>query len=197
MTSSAAVCVTSLRSVCANNSRKSWGVVGLFTALAVAVILLFGSVAFAHSGLGAASPGPGAVVGGKITTIQLRYNSTVTDPAGSVIDPNGETVGSTFTQDSNLRVIVSLDDPLSVPDQYAVRHITTDVQDNDRIEAAYLFTYDPAAAPPQLEIIAGDDGFPWVWVIVGVGVTAIAVFAGRLATSMQRARGSAPAGLRV
>ncbi|MGK0479874.1 MAG: ABC-type Co2+ transport system permease subunit, partial [Ilumatobacter sp.] len=67
MTSSAAVCVTSLRSVCANKSRKSWGVVGLFTALAVAVILLFGSVAFAHSGLGAASPGPGAVVGGKIT----------------------------------------------------------------------------------------------------------------------------------
>ena len=162
-------------------------------ALATAVMLLFGSVTFAHSGLGAASPGPGAVVGGEITTIQLRYNSTMTDPDGSVTDPNGEIVGSTFTQDGNLRVIVSLDAPLSAPGQYTVRHISTDVEDNDRIEAAYLFTYDPIAPPPQLEIIAGDDGFPWIWVIGGIGGIVIAVFAWRLATSLQRARGSASA----
>jgi methionine-rich copper-binding protein CopC len=162
-------------------------------ALATAVMLLFGSVTFAHSGLGAASPGPGAVVGGEITTIQLRYNSTMTDPDGSVTDPNGDIVRSTFTQDGNLKVIVSLDAPLSVPGQYAVRHITTDVEDNDRVEAAYLFTYDPTAPPPQLEIVAGDDGFPWIRAIVGVGGIVIAVFAWRLATSVQRARGSAPA----
>ena len=185
--------VISLRSVCANKSRNGWGAVGLFTALAAAVMLLFGSVAFAHSGLGAASPGPGAVVGGEITTIQLRYNSTMTDPDGSVTDPNGEIVDTTFTQDGNLRVIVSLDAPLSAPGQYTVRHISTDVEDNDRIEAAYLFTYDPIAPPPQLEIIAGDDGFPWVWVIVGVGGIVIAVLSWRLATSVQRSRGSAPA----
>jgi methionine-rich copper-binding protein CopC len=185
--------VISLRSVCANKSRKGWGAVGLFSALAAAVMLLFGSVAFAHSGLGAASPGPGAVVGGEITTIQLRYNGTVTDPDGSITDPTGEIVGSTFTQAGNLRVIVSLDAPLSVPGQYAVRHITTDVEDNDRVEAAYLFTYDPTARPPQLKIIADDDGFPWVWVIVGVGGIVIAVLAWRLAASVQRSRGSAPA----
>jgi methionine-rich copper-binding protein CopC len=185
--------VISLRSVCANKSRNGWGAVGLFAALAAAVMLLFGSVAFAHSGLGAASPGPGAVVGGEITTIQLRYNGTVTDPDGSVTDPNGEIVDTTFTQNGNLRVTVSLDAPLSAPGQYAVRHITTDVEDNDRIEAAYLFTYDPIAPPPQLEIIAGDGGFVWVWVIVGGGGIVIAVLAWRLATSVQRARGNAPA----
>jgi len=179
--------------MCANKSRKGWTSVGLFAALATAITLLFGSVAFAHSGLGAASPGPGAVVGGEITTIQLRYNRTMTDPDGSVTDPNGEIVGSTFTQDGNLRVIVSLDAPLSVPGQYAVRHISTDVEDDDRVEAAYLFTFDPTAPPPQLEIIADDDGFPWVWVIVGVGGLVIAVLTWRLATSMQRARDSAPA----
>jgi methionine-rich copper-binding protein CopC len=175
-----------------NQSRERWGAVGLVAALATAMTLLFSSVAFAHSGLGAASPGPGAVVGGEITTIQLRYASTITDPDGSVTDPNGEVVGSTFTQDGNLRVIASLDAPLSVPGQYAVRHISTDVEDNDRIAAAYLFTYDPTAPPPQLELIADDDGFAWVWVIGGVGGVAIAVLSWRLATSMQRARASTP-----
>jgi methionine-rich copper-binding protein CopC len=193
MTSRAAVCLIFLCSVCANKSRNGWRLVGRVMALATAVMLLFGSVTFAHSGLGAASPGPGAVVGGEITTIQLRYNSTMTDPDGSVTDPNGDIVRSTFTQDGNLKVIVSLDAPLSVPGQYAVRHITTDVEDNDRVEAAYLFTYDPTAPPPQLEIVAGDDGFPWIRAIVGVGGIVIAVFAWRLATSVQRARGSAPA----
>ena len=193
MTFAAAVRVISLRRGHASRSREGWGVVGLFAALATAVALLFGSVAFAHSGLGAASPGPGAVVGGEITTIQLRYTSTIADPDGSVTDPNGEIVGSTFTQDSNLKVIVSLDAPLSVTGQYAVRHISTDVEDDDRIEAAYLFTYDPTAPPPRLEIIADDDGFPWVWVIVGVGGGVIAVLGWRLTTSMKRAGDSAPA----
>lgn len=177
----------------ANKSREGWASIGLFAALTAAVTLLFGSVAFAHSGLGAASPGPGAVVGGEITTIQLRYNRTMTDPDGSVTDPNGEIVGTTFTQDGSLKVIVSLGAPLSLPGQYAVRHISTDVEDDDRVEAAYLFTYDPTAPPPQLEIILSSDGFPWVWVIVGVGGVVIAVLAWRLAASMQRARDSAPA----
>jgi methionine-rich copper-binding protein CopC len=193
MTFAAADYMASSRGRFTNRLRDGWRSVGLLAALATAITLLFGSVAFAHSGLGAASPGPGAVVGGEITTIQLRYASTITDPDGSVTDPNGEIVGSTFTQDGNLKVIVSLDAPLSVAGQYAVRHISTDVEDGDRVAAAYLFTYDPAAPPPQLEIIPDDEGFPWVWVIVGVGGGVIAVVAWRLAASLERARGSTPA----
>lgn len=187
MTSSAEYCAPSVR--CRRAERlRGGGAAGLFAVLATVLTLLFGSVAFAHSGLGAASPGPGAVVGGEITTIQLRYASTIADPDGSVTDPNGEIVGSTFTQDGNLKVTVSLDAPLSVPGQYALRHISTDVEDNDRVAAAYLFTYDPGAPPPQLEIIPDVDGFPWVWVIVGVGGLVIAVLAWRLVMSMKRAR---------
>ena len=113
----------------------------------------FATTAFAHSGLGAASPAPGSRVGGTITEIQLRYSSTVADVDGSVTDPDGNIVESEWVQDGNLRVTVMLAEPLSTPGQYAVRHISTDVEDNDRVEAAYLFTYDPAAPPPQLEII--------------------------------------------
>ena len=195
MTSAAAAAegLIFLRGRRANRARRGWGAVGLFTALATAITLLFGSVALAHSGLGAASPGPGAVVGGEITTIQLRYNSKIADPDGSVTDPNGEILGSTFTQEGNLKVIVSLDAPLSVAGQYAVRHISTDAEDGDRIEAAYLFTYDSAAPPPLLKIISDDGGFPWVWVIVGIGGGVIGVLAWRLATSMKRSRDSARA----
>jgi methionine-rich copper-binding protein CopC len=193
MTFAAADYTASLRCRHANRSRDGWRSGGLLAALATAVTLLFGSVAFAHSGLGAASPGPGAVVGGEITTIQLRYASTITDPDGSVTDPNGKIMGSTFIQDGNLKVTVSLDTPLSVAGQYAVRHISTDVEDDDRVAAAYLFTYDPTAPPPQLEIIPDDEGLPWVWIIAGVGSGVIAVVVWRLAASLKRARGSAPA----
>ena len=145
------------------------------------------TTAFAHSGLGAASPAPGSRVGGTITEIQLRYSSTVADVDGSITDPNGRIVESEWVQDSNLRVAVMLAEPLSTPGQYAVRHISTDVEDNDRVEAAYLFTYDPAAPTPQLEIIPEDDGFPWIWVLIGTGGVVILLLAWQLYRSMRRA----------
>ena len=83
-----------------------------------------------------------------------------------------------------------LAEPLSTPGQYAVRHISTDVEDNDRVEAAYLFTYDPAAPTPQLEIIPEDDGFPWIWVLIGTGGVVIVLLAWQLYRSMRRARQS-------
>jgi methionine-rich copper-binding protein CopC len=153
----------------------------------------FATTAFAHSGLGAASPAPGSRVGGEITEMQLRYSSTVVDVDGSVTDPDGNVVESEWVQDGNLRVAVTLTEPLSIPGQYAVRHISTDVEDGDRVEAAYLFTYDPAAPPPQLEIIPEDDGFPWIWVVIGVGGVVIALLAWQLYRSMQRARLAEPA----
>ena len=144
----------------------------------------------AHSGLGAASPAPGSRVGGEITEIQLRYASTVADVDGSVTDPNGDIVDSEWVQDGNLRVTVTLAEALSIPGEYAVRHISTDVDDGDRVEAAYLFTFDPTAPPPRLEIIPDDEGFAWIWVIIGVGAIVIGVLTWRLARSLRSARQS-------
>lgn len=166
--------------------------------IAAAITLLIaasilGGTALAHSGLGAASPAPGSRVGGEITEIQLRYSSTVADVDGSITDPNENIVESEWVQNGNLRVEVSLAEPLSVPGEYTVRHISTDVEDGDRVEAAYLFSYDPAAPPPQLEIIPDDDEFPLIWVILGVGATVIGVLAWQLSRSLKRARRTAPA----
>jgi methionine-rich copper-binding protein CopC len=156
--------------------------------VAVAATLGISSAAFAHSGLGAASPAPGSRVGGDITEIQLRYNRTVSDVSGSVTDPNGDELDTEFVQDGNLRVTIVLDAALSIPGEYAVRHISTDVADDDTIEAAYLFTYDPTAPPPTLEIVPDSGGFPWVWVILLGGLVVIAVLAWRLRRSLQQSR---------
>ncbi len=128
------------------------------------------------------------MVGGEITEFQLRYNRTVADVEGSVTDPDGNIVESTWVQDGNLRITVTLAEPLSIPGEHAVRHTTTDVDDGDRVTAAYLFTYDPAAPPPQLEIVPDDSGFPWVLVVVGVGVVVIGLLAWQLYGSARRAR---------
>ena len=69
---------------------------------------------------------------------------------------------------------------------------TNSIEDGDRVEAAYLFTFDPLAAPPQLEIIADDEGFPWIWVVLGVGVVAIGALGWQLSRSVKRARPKAP-----
>lgn len=161
----------------------------LMAALTAALaVFAIGGIVLAHSGLGAASPSAGSIVGGEITELQLRFNSTVADVEGSVTDPNGDIVESAWVQDGNLRVVVTLAEPLAVPGEYAVRHTTTDVQDNDRIQAAYLFTFDPTAAPPQLEIISDDAGFPWIWVVLGVGVIVIGALGWQLSRSLKRAR---------
>ena len=165
--------------------------IGVAVATWLAVFAI-GSTVLAHSGLGAASPSPGSVVGGEITEFQLRYNNTVADVEGSVTDPDGNIVESDWVQDGNLRVAVMLAEPLTTPGEYAVRHATTDVEDGDRVEAAYLFTFDPTAAPPQLEIIPDDDGFPWIWVVAGVGAIVIGALGWQLARSLKRVRPKAP-----
>lgn len=148
-------------------------------------------VVSAHAGLGAASPAPGAIVGGEITEIQLRYASAVVDVTGSVTDPNGEVVATEFVQDTSLAITIRLAAPLDVPGEYAVRHTSTSVDDGDRVAAAYLFTYDPTAPPPQLEILDldGDDGRSvWVWVAVAVSALVIGVLGWRLFRSMRALR---------
>ena len=167
-------------------TRRVGVLVGL---LAVSVFLPWSSAA-AHSGLAAASPGPGAIVGGEIDEIELWYNSAVTDITASVTAPDGTMLDGTLVQVSDLRMTFELDEPLSVTGEYAVRHGTTGIEDGDRLDAAYLFTYDPDAPPPVLDLLAPDDeGTPsWVWVIVGVGIVLIAVLAWRLRSSIKRIR---------
>ena len=94
--------------------------VALVAAIATIAVAAAG-VASAHSGLGAASPAPGSTVGGEITEIQLRYSSAVDDPDGSVVDPTGEPIGTTWVQETSLAVRVLLAAPLSTPGEYTVR----------------------------------------------------------------------------
>jgi methionine-rich copper-binding protein CopC len=164
--------------------------------LGFALALAFGArtVVSAHSGLGAASPAPGSTVGGQITEVELRYASSVSDVGGAITGPSGATVGAEFIQESVLAVRIALAAPLSEPGEYTVRHISTSVEDGDRVEAAYLFTYDPDAPPPQLEVLDTDDGGTgvWVWIVLAVGLLVIALLAWRLVSAARYVRASPP-----
>ncbi|NND76339.1 MAG: hypothetical protein HKN44_15180 [Ilumatobacter sp.] len=164
--------------------------------VALAAMITCAGVAAAHAGLGAASPAPGATVGGEITEIQLRYASTVVDVTGSVTDPAGAVIDTEFVQTSALAVTIELASPLDVPGEHAVRHSSTSVDDGDRVDAAYLFTYDPAAPPPQLEILEPDDGgvSPWVGVVLALGLVGIGVLVVRLVRSLWRLRAARSSG---
>ena len=163
-----------------------------FVAFLLTMLLSWSPVA-AHSGLAAASPGPGAIVGGDITEIELWYNSAITDITASVTAPDGTALDGTLVQVSELRMTFELDEPLSIAGEYAVRHGTTGIEDGDRIDAAYLFTYDPDAPPPVLDVLPVDDEGTgvWVWILIGVGVAVIVVLAWRLLSSIRRARDTA------
>lgn len=179
--------------VCSGRPPALWLRRATMALAALLSVFAIGSTVLAHSGLGAASPAPGSIVGGEIIEFQLRYNSTVADVEGSVTDPDGNIVESEWVQDGNLRITVSLAEPLSVPGEHAVRHTSTDVGDGDRVEAAYLFTFDPSAPPPQLEIIPDNNDFPWIWIVFGAGAVVIGALGWQLARSLKRARQQAPA----
>lgn len=146
--------------------------------------------ALAHSGLAAASPGPGARVGGEITEIRLFYGDIITEISGSVSLFEGDEVESEFVLESTVEATIRLAEPLSEPGQYAVRHEYVSV-DGHEIEAAYLFTYDPSAPPPQLTFVeeGDDEGLAWwAWTIIGVAAAVIIVLTVRLVLAIRRAR---------
>lgn len=160
----------------------------LLLATVAAISVCLAGTAAAHSGLGAASPAPGATVGGEVAEIQLRYSSSVSDVEGSVTDPDGQTLETVVTQESVLAVRIALAEPLTVPGEYTVRHVSTSDDDGDRVEAAYLFTFDPSAPPPQLEILDVDDEGTsiWVWIVLSAGLVVIGVLAWRVVRAAKR-----------
>jgi methionine-rich copper-binding protein CopC len=142
------------------------------------------SVAMAHSTLIAASPGPGAVVGGSITTITLQFANEVVEFKGRVTRPDGTDVDSTVEILNPTRATITLVAPLGEPGEYAVRHATRS-RDTDLVEAAFLFTYDPNAAPPVFLQIPSDNSRPWfVWAIGIGGAAVVAVLTLRLIRSI-------------
>lgn len=159
-----------------------------------AVLIIDVSALVAHSGLAAASPAPGATVGGTVDTIELRYGSAVSDVSGSLTSQvNGTDIPLTVLQNSELSITFVLERPLDEVGEYAVRHSVLS-DDGDRVDAAYLFSYDPEAPPPRLEILVLDefdeDGSlrPWQWILIAGSVAVVAVLAWRLARAMARLR---------
>ncbi len=157
----------------------------------LAAVLASPAPAQAHSGLAAASPGPGAVVGGEITEIQLFYGDIITEISGSVTDPEGRELDTDFNMLNEIEVTVELAEPLSTPGEYAVRHTVLSI-DGDVVEAAYLFTYEPTAPPPQFIFLPESDEESdggrsvWFWILLGGGSAIIAVLAARLLVSIRR-----------
>ncbi len=154
--------------------------------LFVGVVLAGSSTVFAHSGLAAASPGPGSTVGGRIDEIQLYYGDFIAAIDGSVTAPDGTVLDTTFAMTSDIAATINLGSRLDTPGEYAVRHNVTSI-DGDRVEAAYLFTYDPTAPAPQLVFNDDDRSRPLaLWLVAGTGGAVIAVLATRLAISLRR-----------
>lgn len=161
---------------------------------AIAALLGLGTVAHAHSGLAAASPGPGATVGGDITEIQMFYGDIIVTFEATVTSPSGTEIDVSTEMLSDIQGLITLAAPLSEEGEYAVRHTITSI-DTDVVESAYLFSYQAASPAPQVIFLPEEEeGSPWiVWAAVGVGAVAIAVLAWRLIASIRRGRSAAAA----
>lgn len=159
------------------------------------VLAAIPSSAYAHSGLAAASPGPGVVVGGTIDLVRLFYSEPITEIEASVTSPSGERLAAEVVLVSEIEATIELAAPLDEPGEYAVRHEVL-ADDGDRVAAAYLFTFDPDAPPPVLEIVPEDaDGGPPRWVtfaVLGAGVAVIAILAWRLVVARRNSSPSPP-----
>lgn len=159
---------------------------------AITALLGLSAVARAHSGLAAASPGPGVTVGGDITEIQMFYGDFIVTFDATVTSPSGVEVGVTAEMLSDIQGLITLDEPLAEEGEYAVRHTITSI-DTDVVEAAYLFTYDADAPAPQLIFLPEEEEgtSPVVWVVVVVGALVIGVLAWQLIVSLRRRSASA------
>lgn len=158
-------------------------------ASSIAALFVGLGVAWAHSGLAAASPGPGAIVGGEIDRIEIFYGDIITAFDGTItLQTTGETLPSTSELTSDIAGTIFLDQPLSENGEYAVRHTITSL-DSDVVEATYLFTFETSAAPPQFVFVEEEEentSPPVLWIVLGVGLVVIAVLSLRLIVALRR-----------
>ncbi len=161
------------------------------TAVVAAASIVGARTVWAHSGLAAASPGPGAVVGGQIDVVQLFYGDIILDFDATLTSPSGEVLAAQPVMLSEITAELRLDEPLSEPGEYALRHTIVSF-DSDVVEAAYLFTFAPEADPPILVFIEEDEAGGglawWAWAIIGVVASIVVVLGVRLVLSIRRAR---------
>lgn len=174
-----------------------WAVVGLVVALSAAAFAA-APTAWAHSGLAAASPGPGETVGGDVDLVQLFYGDLIVEFDATITrQADGAVLDAEAVMTSEITGELRLAAPLTEPGEYAVRHTVLSI-DDDVVEAAYLFSYEPSAPSPILVFLPDEEGAHddggwawWVWALLGVGLVVIVVLAVRLVLSVRRARDAA------
>ena len=163
----------------------------LRSAIALAVVAFLpvaGCSGEEQGGLEGASPGPDAVVGGEVVEIVLFYDDIIVAVDGSVTGPDGTELAAEYLIDTDIRAVVELDEPLSAPGQYEVRHVV-DAVDGDRVEERFSFTFEPDAPAPQLVFPPEESGWPWLlWLIGVIGLVVIGVAGWQLLRSMARLR---------
>lgn len=124
----------------------------------VAAALLLGTVllgtlvgpAGAHTEIRESSPGPDAVVGGRVGEIQLAFWSRLL-PTGpneiSVAGPDGEAVANAGEPRLGASILAQPIVPLVVEGTYQVRYLVT-AEDGEVVQSQYSFTFDKEAAAP-------------------------------------------------
>jgi methionine-rich copper-binding protein CopC len=138
------------------------------------VCVLGAGPAGAHSGLVAASPEPGAQVGGRVTRIELVFDAGVSNPQVTLTAPGEVDVEGTVTQVAPDRLSFEMG-PLRVEGEYIVRYGFASA-DGDLTESAFAFTYRAAAPEPgpitRPEPPAGDRQTNWAVPIILLVVAA-------------------------
>ena len=129
-----------------------------------------------------------------MSTIQLFYGDIIVSFDATITrQADGELLEAEAVMTSEITGELRLAEPLSEPGEYAVRHTVLSI-DDDVVEAAYLFSYEPDAPEPILVFLPDDDegGLAWwAWTIIGVGAVVIIVLVVRLILSIRRARATA------
>lgn len=159
--------------------------------LVVFVGVATGGVAASHTELRSALPAPGATVGGTVDQVRLEFTDPISaeDATIDLVDPDQDPVpplNDTELSDDG-RVLRRSFEALERPGEYRVDWVALS-SDGDRQESAYVFEFDPAAAPP--EIPGSDDAErsdPLV--AVAVAVVVAAAFAVGYGIHRRRVRG--------
>ena len=114
--------------------------------LAVAALVAVPAAALAHGELADARPAPGAIVGGEVAEVELRFEEELVGEGLAVVveGPDGsELVAGNPKIVAEVIARVELE-PISAAGTYRVDYTATSV-DGFVFEGAYLFTYNPGA----------------------------------------------------